>query len=76
MGVMHPGYIISMESSNVKEKAVLAPFFWCPNKSTVQKGKQKHNVINRHHCNRDPELGSTTKNQNLAHAGQVDNIGY
>jgi hypothetical protein len=33
-------------------------------------------VINRHHCNRDPELGSTTKNQNLAHAGQVDNIGY
>jgi hypothetical protein len=27
MGVMHPGYIISMESSNVKEKAVLALSF-------------------------------------------------
>jgi hypothetical protein len=27
MGVLHPGYIISMESSNVKEKAVLALSF-------------------------------------------------
>ncbi len=73
---MHPGYIISMDASSSVKQRQFWPFLVVSKKEYSSKMRTKAQCDKQTSLQPWPRTWKHTKNQNLAHAGQVDNIGY